>query len=414
MKNKSIFYIVTLITFPGISLAAGNDGLTPSSPSFMQQCGQSLKKLTKFAVMTSAILSPEISGRSFTEPSSTVPNIIQTPFNGNLTCVGVNPIKPEVALCGKNFISFVNPNGPDEPDILKLDGEDYSGINYVEYNPQATQLLIYSCLNYPCNESLLSILDLSTKTIETSYKTNYQVVIPLLFDASGTKVVMRVFSSDAEPKRLEHPSKFEDITTTTLDLNSKNLIRRIHGRTYLISEPTMFNVIWDVPANKTSAFKSDGGGLLYLARFFKNNRFIMNGGKKITTWSLNDPSKTKRLNISSANNTIFGGNEEQFAYYCPAVPGIIYLQNDNDIRDAQFDPNQYATVDSYCPESKKFIFTTGEFMLASNAYAIYSLDPETADLKKLYNVSTSLSSYNFPTFSPDGCKFFCRYGTRSK
>lgn len=369
MKISNIFYIVTLITslitFPLIS---GNAVLTHSSPSFMQQlssCGQRLKNLAKFAVMTSALLSPEVAGRSFTEPSSTVPDIIQTPFNGNLSCVGINPIKPEVVFGTNNLISFVNINAPDEPDVLEFEGEDYKSINYLAYNPQATLLAIESCIE-SCDTSHISILNLTTKTIQNRFKTPTSIVFPLLFNIEGTELIMR--------------SNF-------FKQNSLNYI------------------IWNTYTNKTTIVPHAGAnGLVYIARLFNENLFIMNGVKNIVTWSLDNPGTRTKLDISSANNTIFGGNEEQFSYYCPVVGGIIYLQNGKTITGVQFSNNQYDSVsgNSYCPEIDQFIFTSGDFM-ATTADAAYVLDPHTAEFKQLYNLSTAS---NLPQLSSDGCKLF--------
>jgi hypothetical protein len=339
----------------------------------MQQCGQSLKKLTKFAFMTSALLSPEAAGRSFTEPSSTMPDIIQTPFNGNLSCVGINPINPEVALGGKNFISFVNINAPDEPDVLEFEGEDYKSINYLAYNPQATLLAIESCVK-SCDTSHISILNLTTKTIQNRFKTPTSIVFPLLFNVEGTELIMRS------------------------NLFKQNILNYI---------------IWNIYTNKTTTVHHAGAnGLVYITRLFNKNLFIMNGVKNIVTWSLDNPGKRTMLGISSANNTIFGGNEKQFNYYCPVVGGIIYLQNDKNITGVQFSNNQYESVsgNSYCPEIDQFIFTSGDFM-ATTADAAYVLDPHTANFKQLYNLSTAS---NLPQLSSDGCKLFTLKDTTQK
>ena len=71
-KLLHVFILTTLVTFSLIS--SGSSGLTQSSPSFMQQlssCGQRLKNLAKFALVTSAALSPEIAGRSLTTTLNT-------------------------------------------------------------------------------------------------------------------------------------------------------------------------------------------------------------------------------------------------------------------------------------------------------------------------------------------------------
>jgi hypothetical protein len=345
-----------------------------ASPSFMRQlfsCGQHIKTLTKCALITSALISPDNVRRPLTNPTTSILPQLQTPFNVPLQAVAVNPLQDEFVLAGSNVLSFVNVYEPNRPEVLELPGEAYERIAYIRYNPQADSLLIESCLDRFCTNEQMSLLDLTTKTIQSTYS-NVSVYNAFAFTADGSQVVMR-------STRGNSPTIFTDI-------------------------------VWDPSTNEATALPDPGAnGIVYFEGLNGQNTFLMNGADDTLVWKLESPSKKTAVDIGPGNFTIFGKDENQLLYYdvrlfTTNLPGIIYLKNGQTTTAVEFSDTEVPVATAYCPKIKKFPLASGSYVF-DNAHLIYMFDPETNKAEQWFTILNT-NRYNFPTFGPDGCKFF--------
>ena len=370
MKFTNVFSIVVLLTLMPLKSHAMD-----VSPPLMRQlllCGQHLKNLTKCAVMmTSAFLSPEPTRRPLTNPTTSILAQLQTPFNKPLQAVAVNPIQDEFVLAGSNLLSFVNVYEPNRPEVLELPGEAYETIFYLRYNPQADSLLIESCLDRFCDSEQMAILNLATKTIQNTYS-NVSIYNAFAFTADGTQVVMR---------------------------NTEG------------NSPTVFtDIVWNPSTNEATSFPDPGGaGIVYFKGLNGQNTFVMNGVDDTLVWKLASPTKKTSVDIGPGNFTIFGKDETQLLYYdvrffTTNLPGIIYLKNEETTTAVEFSDTEVPVAIAYCPKIKKFPLASGSYAF-DNAHLIYMFDPETNKAEQWFTILNT-NRYNFPTFSPDGCKFF--------
>jgi len=310
-------------------------------------------------------------GYSSINPTTSLPNLIQTAFNQSLNAVAINPFKSEVVLAGENILSFVDINAPNQPEIFNMGNIKIS--SPLLYNPQGSLLLIVECLDLDCFMNDLNILNISTKTIQSRCK-NVSVANNILFNADGTKVVMR------------------------------NVIGN--------NPPIVTDIIWDIYTNQqTIVSDPKANGIMYISggRF---NTFIMNSPDNTVIWDLNNPDQKIKLDIAPGNQTVFGNNRTQLAFSSNMkLDPIMYVRNGRQTTSISFNDGIVSTI-AYCPKIKKFPFTIDKTSW-SNADSINILDPETCEIKTLYNISYNIS-YNFPTFSSDGCKLFVLIDQDSK
>ena len=358
MKNKSIFYIITLITFPGISLAAGNDGLTQSSPTFAQQlfsCGKSLTKLAKCAFIASAILSPESTISASAKSSEILPLLYSTPWPETqyYTSMAFNPHnKREFAFGGINQIGIINVDKPDKPIILQLD-EECDAVTDVSYNPQGT-LLASNCYGP------VSIWDLESKTI--IHRLNYSTDEGL-FDTTGTKYVMR------------------NGTIGIYDLSANSVTQaHINGK-----EPLIVN----------------------FERAYNTNTFAHNTPDSTFVWHLDNPSQALEVKVSPRYTTLFRNEKELFSY--------TFGEQDVQLTNIT-DPNNQTVKSLHikdgwitrgaCSEKlKKSFYATTDNDL--KYLVLYMLNPDNLEATMLWNF-TGFNHIEFspPTFSPDGETMF--------
>ena len=370
MKSLNFFHrfiLITLIALP--SIASGNDELRQSCPSFMQQCGQSLKKLAKFAVVASALLSPEVAGRSFTTSSNTLPlpTLLQTPIpqdQGGFATVALNPIKPEIAFGGPNKIWLVDVNNPDQQTFLDI-GKCNDGIGAIEYNDEATKLA-YSTLSSLC------VWDFNAQKITNVLQ---QSVDAHRFNVNGTQLVVR----------------------TSDDI-----------------------VIWDLPTNKQTIADVNGtigNNVANLKRLFNKDIFAHNNEEETVIWSLDNPSNATTVNIAPGNTTIFGYNEEQLTYYKTSLlwgggDSIQFLNNGKTISIPVATSTGFLTQVAYCPETENYFYTVSNNMVTD--ISINMINRKTAAIKKLYNlINNTQASYGSSFFSQNGDKIFVVAGSNN-
>ena len=372
MKNKNIFStigLLILITFPGISSASGSDApgisnemtnrLTHSSPSFMQQCGQSLKKLAKFAVMASAVLSPEIAGRSSTEPSQNLPLLYSTPFPMELFngYRALHPTKPQVALGGIGLISIVDINAADNPTMINI--EKNGVVDVLAYNPQGT-LLAYGTMGK------IGIIEDSTNKVIQTIDQNAGAFV---FNAEGTELIVQT------------------------DYNSSMWAWNLKDNT-------------QIPINVTANTE----GSEYISRLLRENIFVSSNPNGTAKWNLEDPSGAINLPINSSYTTIFGDNEDEyFAYnaWFSADTNLIQIISNNTSRFISVgDKNSIVYTAQYSPKLKNYFFTITDFDI--DYFKLYAVDPQNCAIKQLLNLPQKNSSFmlNYAQFNDAGSKLF--------
>jgi hypothetical protein len=341
--------------------ATADQGLPTShkaSPSFLQQlfsCGKSLTKLAKYALMASAILSPESTVSASAKSSEILPLLYSTPWTETqyYTSMAFNPHnKREFAFGGINQIAIINVDKPDNPVILQLDKE-CDGVIDMNYNPQGT-LLASNCYGP------VSIWDVESKTV--THSLNYSTDEGL-FDTTGTKYVMR------------------NGTIGIYDLSTNSVTQaHINGE-----EPFIIN----------------------LARAYKTNTFAHNTPDGTFVWHLDNPSQALEVKVDPRYTTLFRNEKELFSYTFGGQ-NIQFTNitdpNNQTVRSLQI-KDGWITRGACSEKLKKCFYTTTGNGLG---YLVLStIDPDNLETKRLWNF-TNFDHIQFspPTFSPDGETFF--------
>ncbi len=374
------FSLISPITSPGSAgLPSGNDpsyakasadrcaliNPSQSSPSFMQQlssCGQRLKNLARFAVMTSAVLSPEAAGRSLTEPSQNLPLLYSTPFPVDKFSGfrALHPTKPQVALGGIGLISIVDINAANNPTMINVGKVGKNGfVSTLAYNPQGTLLA------YGAGYEIGIIEDSTNKVIQTIG----QAAGAFVFNAEGTELIVQTAYNSS-------------IWTWNLEDNTQT------------------------PINVTT----NPEGIEYISRLLRENTFVSNNPNGTTKWNLEDPSGATNLPINSSYTTIFGGNQDEyFAYnsWISADTNLIQIISNNQSRFISVgDKSSIVGRARYSPKLKKYFFTITDFGV--DYFELYAVDPQTGDLELILNLPQKNSSFilNYAEFNDAGSKLF--------
>ena len=369
MKNLIFFhaFIVTiLVAFPLISSENDTPGisnemtsrLTQSSPSFMQQCGQRLKNLAKFAVMASAVLSPEIAGRSSTEPSYNLPLLYSTPFPMDKFSMSraLHPTKPQVALGGIGLISIVDINAADNPTMINI-GENRF-VDTLAYNPQGTLLA------YGAQGEMGIIEDSTNKVIQTIDHEG-----TFVFNAEGNELIVQTY------------------------YNSSIWIWNLKDNTQM-------------PINVTANTR----GNEYISRLLRENTFVSSNPNGTATWNLEDPSSTINLPINSSYTTIFGDNQDEYFasyFWFSTGPNLIQIVSNNKSHFIPVgDKDSIIYTAGYNPKLKKYFFTITDFGM--EYFELYAVDPQNCAVKQLLNLPQKNSSFmlNYARFNDVTSKLF--------
>ncbi len=384
------FIVTAFATFPAISSAMGNDGLT-----------RSLTDSSKLASSTIKIFFPAI------DPDSTnlVTQAIPVPDNDSysidsdlsdgsepvfaesrlVSAFALHPKKTKVALGSFQNIWLVNQDTCKTIAVPENDG----AMSRLGYNPEGTLLAFNISTGYSDNDpkGFTSIYNCSQNTITHRFD---QSARELKFNGSGDKLVM------------------------------------------IINEKVF---LWDLNSNiQTQIMPESTIGSLIFSRIFNGNTFIQNfkdgdNNKSIIVWNSDNPSETQKTKIDpSYLGVTFGETTEQLLAYAFRVPSTdddktdferhvqnyrkILIVNGELMSSAQIPqtlPNGTdefgCTTESqayqnyvYCPEIKKYFFINEEYS-GDQLTTINLLDPQTCTVQELEAFDPKLRSF---TFSDDG------------